>query len=235
MTEPLVDRMLRGRAFCPPFLFVCSNPLDFSSPSRIVSGIPASARPHHWGFAHAWLRRSFERLPETIVAAIARARSAAPVVDAWQNFGRTLDDAERLAADGLEASSYVSPSETGDWYLAVVSFPPPEHPEEVHFAALCVRPPDGELRPGLREEAGQEGPRAAGLEEDDRPSDSAEGRPPEPEADLRYILLERIDPGETRLVEWEHSSREQLAAPSGADSPAADEQSFVRAVGDLLE
>ena len=201
-----------------------------------MSGIPSSARPHHWGFAHAWLRRSFQRIPETIVSAIARARSAAPVVDAWRNFAKTLDEDDRLPAEGFEATTYSAPADEGDWYLAVVTFPPPENAEEAHFVALCVRPPDGQLNPEKRERSEDEGAIPAGVdsEDEDQPEQPPEPRT-EPEADHRYLLLERTDDGETRLVEWRGGDRRVLVESDDSSVPAPDRQAFTRAVTDLLE
>jgi hypothetical protein len=200
-----------------------------------VSGIPASARPHHWGFAHAWLRRSFQRIPETIVSAIARTRSAAPVVDAWQNHAKTLDEQDRLPPDGLEAATYSAPGAEGDWYLAVVTFPPPEQAHEAYFGALCVRPPDGQLDPETRERRDDDRAIPAGRDPDEVDEvDEPPDRQVEPEAEHRYLLLERTDDGGTRLVEWVDGEREVLAEPDATGAPAADRQAFVRAVTDRL-
>lgn len=201
-----------------------------------MSGIPASARPHHWGFAHAWLRRSFQRIPETIVAAIARTRSAAPVVDAWQNHAKTLDEQDRLPSDGLQAATYSAPGSEGDWYLAVVTFPLPEQGHEAYFGALCVRPPDGTLNPEQRERTDDEGAIPAGRDPDEvDEADQTPDREVEPETAHRYLLLERTDDDRTRLVEWLGGDRDVLAEPDDTRAPAADPRAFVRAVTDLLE
>ena len=176
-----------------------------------MSGIPKSARPHHWGFANAWLRRSFQRIPETLVSAIANARSADPVIEAWENFAKTLDEEERLSPEGMEASAFTAPSDDGPWYIAVVTFPAPKHAHEAYMAALAVRPPDAPLDPEREDDA------------------------PAPGTDLRYILLERADdPGDVTWVEWIDDEDETLDAPAEIEPPPARE-TFVKIVADLLD
>lgn len=176
-----------------------------------MSGIPKSARPHHWGFANAWLRSSFQRIPETMVSAIAKARSAAPVIDAWRNFAKTLEEEDRLPPDGLAASTFTAASDDGDWYIAIVEFPEPENDHEAHLAALAVRPADGRLRPDDEDEAPRDG------------------------TNYRYLLVERAGrTGEARWVEWEGDEREEFAPPQGVGKSVPDADVFVRAVTDLL-
>jgi len=170
-----------------------------------MSEIPERARPHHWGFANAWLRNSFGRKPETIVTAIARAPGPEPVVEAWRNFSKTLDGEERLSAEGLETASYRVEGEEGPWFVAVVEMPEPEGREEAEFLALAVQPPGGELRPTREDESPREGTRT------------------------QYFLLERLGDGRTRWVEWVGDTREARAA-----APPADREEFVRAVRDEL-
>lgn len=176
---------------------------------RHVSGIPERVRPHHWGFANAWLKSSFQRIPETIVAALARAKSAAPVRDAWANFSKTLEAEERLEPEGLDAATYAATADGGDWYVAVVEFPPPEHPGEAHFAALAVQPGDGELQPDLEEESPRSGTR------------------------FRYFLLEHAESGDPELVEWTGEQRRVLDVEG--TGPEADSEAFVRSIIDLLQ
>jgi len=177
-----------------------------------MSGIPKSARPHHWGFANAWLRSSFQRIPETMVSAIAKARSADPVVDAWERFAKTLDEEDRLAPEGMAASTYTTASPEGDWYIAVVEFPAPENAHEAYMAALAVRPADDRLRPD---------------EEDEAPRDGT---------DHRYLLVERTGtPGEGQWVAWEGDEREPIDTPGCVGKGVPEPEVFVRTVTDLLE
>lgn len=175
-----------------------------------MTGIPKRVRPHHWGFANGWLENSFQRIPETIVAAIARAGSAEPVADSWNNFAKTLEPEDRHPADELGAASYRARTERGEWFLAVVEFPPPKHPGEAYFAALAVAPDGGQLRPDLEEDQPREGTRT------------------------RYFLLERSDNSAPELWEWNGDERNRVQTSSGAP-PDAEESAFVRAVIDFLD
>lgn len=175
-----------------------------------MSGIPKRVRPHHWGFANGWLENSFQRIPETIVAAIARAGSAEPVVESWNNFAKTLEPEDRFPAEDLKTASYRAQTDLGDWFLAVVEFPPPKHPGEAHFAALAVAPADGGLRPDLEEDQPRDGTRT------------------------RYFLLERSDHSAPTLWEWNGDERNRVQTSSGAP-PDAEESAFVRAVIDILD
>jgi len=168
-----------------------------------MTEIPDRARPHHWGFANAWLRNSFKRKPETIVLAIARAPGPEPVVEAWRNFAKTLDEEERVPPQGLETASYQIGDSREPWYVAVVDMPEVEGREEAELVALAVRPGDGELRP------------------------EREGETPREETETRYVVLERAADGETRWIEWVGDDRETRDL-----QPAADREHFVRALRD---
>lgn len=149
-----------------------------------MNGIPSNVRPHHWGFANAWLKSSFQRIPETLVSAVARAGSAEPLIESWVSFGKTLEAEDRLQPEGLGADTYAVGQGDERWFVAVVVLPPPEHVGESRFVAMAVQPAG--RRPEPEEE---DSPRA--------------------ESDLRYFLLERGDGGDT-LLEWKGDERCEL-------------------------
>ena len=171
-----------------------------------MAAIPDHTRPHHWGFANAWLRRSFQRIPETLMSALAHAPSAEPLTESWINFGQTLEEEDRLEAEPMDVSTFSAVDPDGRWYLAVIEMPEPLRDGEAHRIVLAVSPPDDQLDP-------------------DREDDS-----PDPETRQAYFVLERDADGRaTRLIRW----RADESTPTDL-TPADDPQAVASAVTDLL-
>lgn len=121
--------------------------------------IPRGTRPHHYLFAREWLRQSFERRPEMLVLALARATArdegAVPVRETWRGMGKSLPEEDRVEPSQISVRTFVDDT-TPASFFAIVTMPPPMATGEAHAIGLGVMPADGELEP---EDDDAEGPR----------------------------------------------------------------------------
>lgn len=89
-------------------------------------------RPHHYHFAHGYLRRLVLESPIDFMGLAADGSLDARLSLSWQSVGARFADAERLPADGLSSAV----ASIGETTIVVVTMPPAQHVTEVHYAAI---------------------------------------------------------------------------------------------------
>jgi hypothetical protein len=111
--------------------------------------VPRGTRPHHYLFAREWLRQSFERRPEMLVLALARATArdegAVPVRETWRGMGKSLPEDDRVDPQQMSVRTFVDET-TPASYFAIIELPPPMATGEAHAIGLAVVPAGGELQ-----------------------------------------------------------------------------------------
>ena len=97
-------------------------------------GCTDEPRPHHYQFAHRWLRDIALRYGSDFVRDNPRGNLTGALVAMWHEVGTRLPEVQRLAPDGLATDLRPDPSTP----MVVVTMPAARHMVEAHFAAIVL-------------------------------------------------------------------------------------------------
>ncbi len=99
--------------------------------SRLVTDEP---RSHHYLFTHVGLRDAALDIGPGLVRVAAVGRLMEGLRILWDDIGGQLPEEERQSGEGLAAFYY----DFGEYEMAVVAPPPPEHITEAYLAVVVV-------------------------------------------------------------------------------------------------